>query len=258
MSQPLEPGYARVADIPDWARESWRLLWRRPLTFFAVSAAYHGIAFSGSSIAFVSLLIPVLVCQAVTLVLIRYAEAADHAKKVSLRVLYTTVRRVILGLLLFTLICVAIFVVALFAAALLAPDVPAGETGASEVFPLYRWLWPGTVSFLVLYTGTIMTFTWFLFPLLALNELAIGEARALARRAMRKNEKVVVIASTLPFLLLVGLGLLSEVSYLLSLPAVPLYAAFQYVSYRHILLGRKQNAPLPVQPARMVDTASGL
>ena len=258
MSQPLEPGYARVEDIPDWAREAWGLLWRRPLAFFAVSAAYHGIAFSGSSIAFVSLLIPVLVCQAVTLILIRHAEAADHATRVSLQAVYATLRRLILGLLLFTLICVAIFVVAVLAAVLLAPEAPAGETGAAEVFPLYRWLWPGTVSFLVLYTGTIMTFTWFLFPLLALNELAIGEARALARRAMRRNEKVVVIASALPFLLLVLLGLMSEVSYLLSIPAVPLYAAFQYVSYRHVFLGRKQNAPLPLKAARMADTASGL
>jgi hypothetical protein len=256
MAPPLEPGYARVEDIPDWAKESWRLLWRRPLAFLTVSLAFHGIASAASAIPVLSLFLPVLVCQAVTLILIRYAQAADQAKPVSLAALYATIRRLILGLLLFTLICVCIFVAAVLAAAFLTPEVPGGGTRAAQAFPLYRWVWPGTVSFLILYTGTILTFTWFLFPLLALHELSIGEARALARRAMRKNEKVVVIASVAPFLGLIILGLLTEASYLLSLLAVPLFAAYQYVSYRHVFLGRKENAPLPATVTRVADSAN--
>ena len=259
MTQPLEPGYARIEDVPDWAREAWRLLWRRPLVFFGLSIVFHGAALSGSSIPILSPLLPVLVCQAVMLILIHYAQAADLTKRVMLPALYATLRRTILFVLLFTLICVVIFVVAVLAATSLAPEVPASGSQASEILPIYRWLWPGTIAFLIFYTGTIMTFTWFLLPLLALHELAIADARALAWRAIRKNEKVVLIASVVPFLALILVGLLSEASCLLSLVAVPLFAAFQYVSYRQIFLGRKHNATVPVKAAgaRLANSANG-
>jgi hypothetical protein len=260
MTQPLEPGYVRVEDIPDWAREAWRLLWRRPLAFFAVSAVYHGVALSGSSIPVLSLVLPVLVCQACLLLLIRFVRATDHSTRVEAAELYQTLRRAILFMLVFTLICLAIFIVALLAATALAPEVPAGDSVASEGLPLFRWLWPGTLALLILYTGTIMTFTWFLMPLIALHEMTIGDARALARLAVRRNEKVILIASVVPFLVLILLGLLTEASTLLSPVVVPLFAAFQYVSYRHVFLGRKQNAPVPVNAARshLADSANGL
>lgn len=260
MMQPLEPGYARVEDIPDWAREAWRLLWRRPLVFFGLSIAFHGIALSAGSIPLLSLLTPVLVCLAVMLILIHCARAADLTKRIDLPELYAMLRRAILFVLLFTLICVVIFVVAVLAAVSLFPEAPGSGSQGREVLALLQWLWPGTLAFLIFYTGTIMTFTWFLLPLLALHELAIGDARALARHAIRKNEKVVLIASVVPFLALILLGLLTEASSLLNPVAVPLFAAFQYVSYRQIFLGRKQNAAVPAKAvrARMPNTAKGL
>lgn len=260
MTQPLEPGYARIADIPDWAIEAWRLLWRRPLVFFGTSIVYHGIALSSSSIPVLSLLLPVLVCQASLLTLILYARAADHSTRTEAAELYTMLRRAILFMLLFTLICVIIFVVAVLAAVTLVPEVPDSGSAATEGLPLFRWLWPGTLAFLIFYTGTIMTFTWFLLPLIALHELAIKDARALARLAIRRNEKVILIASIVPFLGLILFGLLTEASSLLSPVVVPLFAAFQYVSYRHVFLGRKQNAPLPLSAARsrLADGANGL
>ena len=243
----LEPERVSIRDIPDWARESWGLLRRRPAGFVAASVAYHLLALAAGSLSYLSMPVAILVCHIFLLITIGLAEAADLGHGPGLLTTYAKLRKSILCLLAFTALYVCIFFVAAVIAALLLADV-AGAGGASrQPLAALRWIGPGEVSFMILYMGTIVTSSWFLAPLLALHDLATGDSRALARRAFRKNDIVILVASNLPFFAILVLASISEFSQLLSLGLVPLFAIYQYVSYRQVFLGRKQNQPVPVK-----------
>lgn len=250
MSDCLEPERVSVKDIPGWAAESWSLLWRRPVVFFAASIAYHGIALAAGSIPYLSMLVAILVCHIFLLVLIRLAQSADLGKAVGFLRVYAAVRGAILCLLLLTALYLCIFTVAAVLAALLLADASSGGGASRQAFAALQWIGPGQVSFMILFMGTIVTSTWFLAPLLALHELGTKDSRALAKRAFVKNDIVVLVASNVPFFATLLLAAMTEISLLLSLVIVPLFAIYQYVSYRHVFLGRKHNRPEFVkQPA---------
>jgi hypothetical protein len=129
-------------------------------------------------------------------------------------------------------------------AALLLPQQPAGQAASPPLAAALRWIGPGEVAFMILFMGVIVTSGWFVAPLLALHELGTGDARALAKRAFNRNDIVILVASNLPFFAILALAALSELSLLLSLGIVPLFSIYQYVTYRHVFLGRKQNQPV--------------
>ena len=249
MSGYLEPQRVSVRDIPHWARESWQLLWRRPLGFIAASLAYHGLALSSQSIPWIALLLSVLLCYMLLLVVILGAEAADHHRALGAARIYAMLRRVIVSLALLAALYLCIFIIAAVVASLLLPSMSGGEQSGREQLALLRWIEPGELSFMILFMGTIVTSMWFLAPLLALHELGLRDARGLARRAFDKNDIVVLVASNVPFFTILGCALITQVSVALSPLLVPLFAIYQYVAYRHVFLGRRQNAPLPAKAA---------
>ena len=114
-------------------------------------------------------------------------------------------------------------------------------------------MWPGEMSFIILFMGSLATSMWFLPPLLSLHDLNIRDARALAKRADEKNALVILLGGNMPFLLFIALMMITEISLILSLLVVPFVAIYQYVSYRHIFLGRKQNAPA-IAKASSIET----
>lgn len=254
MPECLEPERVSIKDIPGWATESWNLLWRRPLMFFAASIVYHGLALAARSIPYLSLLVSILLCHILLLLLIRQAESADIGKAGGFLPAYATIRRAILVLLTLTLLYLCIFLAAAVFAALLIPHEPVGQAASPPPVAALRWIGPGEVAFMILFMGTIVTSGWFLAPLLALHELATRDARALAKRAFDRNDIVILVASNLPFFAILALAAFTELSLLLSLAIVPLFAIYQYVSYRHVFLGRKQNQPVPTRAA--VDRAA--
>jgi hypothetical protein len=215
------------------------------------------LALAAGSLAYLSIPVAILVCHIFLLITIAVAEAADLGRSVGLRSTYARLRGSILCLLSFTVLYACIFVVAAIVAALLLADVPGAGGASRQPLAALRWIGPGEVSFMILYMGTIVTSTWFLAPLLALHDLGTADSRALARRAFDKNDIVILVASNLPFFAILVVASISEFSQLLSLGLVPLFAIYQYVSYRHVFLGRRQNRPVPVkEQARQVAQAS--
>jgi len=247
MPECLEPERVSIRDIPGWATESWNLLWRRPLMFFAASIVYHLLALAARSIPYLSLLVSILLCHILLLLLIRLAESADLTRTGGFFPAYATIRKAILSLLALSVLYLCIFMAAAVVAALLLPHLPSGETASPPLAAALGWIGPGEVAFMILFMGIIVTSGWFLAPLLALHELGTRDARALARRAFNRNDIVILVASNMPFFAILALAALSELSLLLSLGIVPLFAIYQYVSYRHVFLGRKQNQPLPAR-----------
>jgi len=225
------------------------LLWRRPLGFLAASLVYHGLALTSQSIPWIALLLSVLLCYMLLLVVIAGAEAADHSRPLGAARIYAMLRRVVVSLSLLTTLFLCIFIVAAVITAMLFPGVPAGDQPAREPLAVLSWIEPGELSFMILYMGIIVTSTWFLAPLLALHELGLRDARALARRAFFKNDIVVLVASNVPFFTILGCALITNASVALSPFLVPLIAIYQYVAYRHVFLGRRQNAPQPAKDA---------
>jgi hypothetical protein len=191
--------------------------------------------------------VAILVCHISLLIMIGLAEAADLGKTIALLQIYSRVRKAILCLLAFSALYICIFLVAALLAALLLGEVAGGGGASRQPIAVLRWIGPGEVSFMILYMGTIVTSSWFLSPLLALHELGTGDSRALARRAFDKNDVVILVASNLPFFTILVLASISAFNQLLSLLLVPLFSIYQYVSYRHVFLGRKQNQPVAVK-----------
>lgn len=94
---------------------------------------------------------------------------------------------------------------------------------------------------------------WFFVPLLVCARLPMAEAYVLSRRGERANQEAVFRVS------LVAIGLLALVGLsggILSLFVLPLLGALQYVSYRDVFLGRRENAPAPVRLGQP-DLATG-
>ena len=242
-----------MRDIPAWGRESWNLLWRRPVLFLLTSLVYHLLALSARAIPHVPLLFSILLCYIVLVMFIRFSEAADHSNRVQLLPTYVMVCKVILLLILLTIIYAGVYIVAAILGALLPLSVPAVDYTHRALFPYFRWMWLGEAAFVILYMGILITSMWFLSPLLALHDLGLRDARALAKRAEDKNLLVILVAGNLPFFIVVSLILITEVSLLLSLLFVPLLGIYQYVSYRHVFLGRKKSDPVP---AKATETAT--
>ena len=249
MSGIFEPRRISLRDVPVWARESWHLLWRRPLLFLATSLVFHVVAWSVSDVAYVSALIVILLGYLSLLVLINFAAAADHTRAVKYLPTYRMVRRVIPGLLLLTVIYILIYVAVAILALLIEFEAPAVNYYERELYLTFRWVWPGKFALTILYIGIMVTSMWFLPPLLALHELGLGDARKLARRAYRINDWIVFLAAYVPFVVLILLSLVTELSYLLNLLFVPLFALYLYVSYRHVFLGKRENSPVPAKTA---------
>ena len=90
--------------------------------------------------------------------------------------------------------------------------------------------------FIVLVMFTLRTF--FCVPLILFHELSYAEAQALSHRAIMKNIKVMSLVLMMWVIIFM---LAMSVAPVLAVVFLPLFAAFNYVSYRHIFLRQGTN-----------------
>ncbi len=244
MSEAFEPKQVSVKDIPVWLQESWGLFWRRPMLFLMTSIAFHLLVYYSKSIGILALLLAVLITQVFLMMLIRFAEATDNAKKISFWPTYNLIRSVFYSIVLLSVLAVCLYIALIIVSSYIPLDVPSVDYTETEVFNMLKWAWPGQISFLILYIAILFSTLWFLFALLTLNdELGVLQAAKLSRRAQSINEWVIFVASYCPYAVIVILLLVTEMSLLLNIVFVPLFAIYQYVSYRHVFLGKRENSP---------------
>ncbi len=243
MSDVLEPRRVEIRDIPDWLRESFGLFKRKPVLFSSLSIIYFLLGFSTMSIGALGFLLTILLCQIAICILVMIAQAADHSKRVNISAGYKIIRNVIGYLLLLTLLYAMIYIAIFLVTQFIEFDVPSTPHTSETVLSLISVLIYGDFAFKIIYLGVTITTFWFLTPIISLTELKLGEAISLARRGECKNALVVYVASYGPLFVIVAASLVSELSLFLSIILLPLFGAYQYVSYRHVYLGRKNNNP---------------
>lgn len=256
----FEPTTASVSDIPVWLRESWELFTRKPVSFIALALIFFLLAYAARTLGAWGLLFALLLSQIALFVGIVIAEAADFSRKMPLKPTYAMIRNVLWSQLFLAVIYIAIFLASAVVVSLVSSKFhPVGQTH-SPLFPFVKWLWSGQVAFVILYVGLTVLSFWFLSPLLALQEIELGAAVKLARRAENMNEWVVFVASYLPMLPFAVLMMLTDLTMVAALPLFPLFAAYQYVSYRHVFLKRRKNNPavIPAVQATLVPAKAGI
>jgi len=195
------------------------------------------------SVGALGFLLTILLCQITLCILVVFAEAADLSKTVKLSAIYRMTRNVIWSLLLLTLLYAMIYVAIFLVTQFIEFDAPSTTHTSETVLSLITLLIYGDFAFKVLYLGVTITTFWFLTPIISLTELKLGEATSLARRGESKNALVIYVASYAPLFVIVAASLVSELSLFLSIFLLPLFGTYQYVSYRHVFLGRKDNNP---------------
>ncbi|HEY5993584.1 MAG TPA: hypothetical protein VIU46_03190 [Gallionellaceae bacterium] len=245
MEDYFGPRYVDKRDIPGWVRETWALFRRRALAFLGLAAAFYFLAHAARTLGAFALPFSLLLCQIALFAGIVIAEAADTSRKGLLKPTYAMIRNVLWMQLLLALVYVVLFIIMVLIGA--AVESKIGHLGATHahLFPWIKWLWPGLIASMCLYSGVTILTLWLLAPLLALHELGLRASMALARRGEKMNVEAFFYASYLPYfcygLLLI---FLDDVAFIIGAVLLPLFAPYQYVVYRHIFLGRKQNKPL--------------
>jgi len=244
VANTLEPRTVEVRDIRDWMRESCGLFQRRLFVFMSVSIAFHFLAYSARSLGAIGILLGILLCQISIALSIAIADAADRATSLTFKSALLTVRKLIWYLLVLTALYTAIFLLAFVIGLYIDMELPSIDYSAKPLFSQLAWLAYGHLAFMIIYMGIVITSFWFLNPLLALHSLTLRDSISLAKRAEARNFLVVFVASYPIMLVLIAFELISELSLFLNIFLVPLFGIYQFVSYRHVFLGKKENSPV--------------
>jgi hypothetical protein len=239
------PRRVSIRDVPGWLREAWLLFLRRPVSFVVLALVFYFLSYASRSLGIFFLPLALLLCQIFLYIGIVIAEAADHSRRVPHKPTYAMIRNVLwIQIGLAFVFMVLFFLSVLIGMAIASKLPPVADVTESELFMFLKWLWPGKIAFLSLYFGLIILSLWFLSPLLALHEIGLRDSMALAKRAERMNEEVLLAASHLPFILFsLSMSFLPGLSLVMAFLMFTLFAPYQYVVYRHVFLGRKQNKP---------------
>ena len=166
---------------------------------------------------------------------------------------YQALLNSVVTVLLLSLFYVLMWLVAAKVASFLIVDDLLGIDSGPPAIPYLQWLYPGTISLFVVYIGVMITTLWFLLPLTVFHKLSLLDAMRLAKRGEQKNFVVVVLASYLPFSAFFLLFMFSELALLVAVACLPLFGIYLYVSYRHVYLGRRDNAPAKVRHRAVVS-----
>lgn len=246
MEHYFGPRYVSIRDVPGWLREAWLLFLRRPATFVALALAYYFLCHAAHSLGLFFLLFALLLCQMFLCVGIVVAEAADLSRPVLHKPTYAMIRNVLWMQLILACVFAVLFILSLIVGMAIASKLPpVADSLQSELFLALKWMWPGKIAFLSLYFGLIILALWFLSPLLALHEMGLRASWVMARRAERMNEEVLLAASHLPFIVFsLLMSFYPGISLIVAFALFTLFAPYQYVAYRHVFLGRKQNRPV--------------
>ena len=197
-----------------------------------------------------------ILCQAVLAVTIEIASASDNSQPVSVQRCYQALLNSVVTVLLLSVFYVLMWVVAARVASFLIVDDLLGIDSGPPAISFLQWLYPGTISLFVVYIGVMFTTLWFLLPLTVFHRLGLIDTMKLAKRGEQKNFAVIVVASYLPFSAFFVLFMFSELALVAAVACLPLFGIYLYVSYRHVYLGRRDNAPARVQSRETAPATS--
>ncbi len=256
MTASLEPEKVVLSDVRIWLRESVALLRRKYWLYLPFSLGFFVAAFKLQMFSYITFFAGLILCQAVLAVTIEIASASDHSQPVSTQRCYQALLNSILTVVLLSVFYVLMWLVAAKVASFLVVDDLLGIDSGPPAISFLQWLYPGTISLFVVYIGVMITTLWFLLPLTVFHKLSLIDAMKLAKRGEQKNFVVIVVASYLPFSAFFVLFMFSELALAVAVACLPLFGIYLYVSYRHVYLGRRENAPVRVRSREMASAPS--
>ncbi|OED39477.1 hypothetical protein AB833_15340 [Chromatiales bacterium (ex Bugula neritina AB1)] len=243
MSNLLDPISVELADVPVWMREALAIFRRRPALFLVISVVYFFICLKLRMSGYLTFMAGLVLCQVFLVIFIALARTVDESLPVSLNRCYEGLKNSVAT----TVVCGCLYVVMWIVAARLASMMVADDGLVSSTAPpaidALQWLYPGTIGLFVVYIGVMITTMWFLLPLTVFHELGPVESVKLAKRGEQKNFLVVAAASYLPFFVFFAIFMFSELALVLAVAGLPMMGIYLYVSYRHVYLGKRENAP---------------
>ena len=241
MSAYLEPRKVEKGSTRKWWYNTRELFARNPLRFLVIALLFFLMSLGTIRLRWFSFPLGLLLTQLFLSTTILTAEAADLHKELSLRDYYTNIRDLIVILITHCAAYFAVILILIIAISFLSFDINVTEYSASEYFALLWWLVPGMFNFELLYSVIIVTNLWFLTPLVTLNHLHISDAARLSWKADKLNTLAVFGTVIVPFIVLFLLFTSTVLSTVFTFMLFPFFGIMQYVSYRHVFLGRKDN-----------------
>jgi len=256
--QTMEPQRVESKDISLWLKQAYFLINRRVLAYFlSVSLFFVSLFFCSQALASASAIGAPILLLVVFLIftaflfyftlaeLVMVSFSSDHSHSINPSAIihaFLPNQKVFLKM---TVFGVVIGISYCFASVLLNPgkDVYAISEqiltlltkDSTLIFYLFK---TGAVflCFILLVMFTLRTF--FCVPLILFHDMNYAEAQALSHRAIMKNIKVMSIV----LMMWVTVFVISvNVAPALAIVFLPLFSAFNYVSYRHIFLGQGTN-----------------
>ena len=247
-------------DFPDilvWMKESVLIFRRRPLVFLAVSLVFFFVCYKIRITGWLTFFIALILCQITVVVCIVIARGTDESKPLTLNIWYQSLVNSVTTTALCAAFYVLLWVVASQVASMLMLDEVVSESSVPPPIAVLQWLYAGTISLFVTYIGIMVTTMWFLLPLIVFHRLGFIESVLFAKQGERKNFPVIAAASYLPFMVFFVLFYFSELALVVAIVALPLFAIYLYVSFRHVYMGRKESMPEKVKAVEAVPAESG-
>ncbi len=243
MSHQLQPDRVEIRDVWDWAVQALALYRRKPLLFAVLSVLFFYLCHALVMTSYLTFFVGLVLCQVMLVLVIELARTVDESKPVSLTRCYVALQNSVVATLLLGLFYVLIWVIAAKVASMFMFESLMGESLEVPPISFLQWLYPGTVGLFVVYIGLMVTTMWFLLPVVVFNRLSFVESVKFAKQGERINFFVVVVASYVPFFAFFLLFLVSELALVVAVAGMPWFGIYLYVAYRHVYMGRKENAP---------------
>lgn len=228
------------------------LFFRRPVIYILFSLSFYAVAYYAEKLPFLALLFGIILCQIFLSLCIIITKSVDECTKIKVSECFNNIKTYIFYLTFLSVLYFLIFIALAVITVLSKFDVPTIDYSKNELYILLRWLRAGALEFYILYMAILVTSLWFLNPLLIINKLNLRDSIKLAKFAEDMNGLVVFIASYVPFIVYLLLLMTTEIYLVIAFVLFPLFGIFQYVSYRHIFLGKKENSPVLKSKESMV------
>jgi len=247
VNAPIEPHKAEFSDIFVWMKETVLLFRRKPIIFSLLSLAFFGLCYLLNINNFVILFIALVMCKLTLVLGIVIARCADESRRITIKLCYLSVTNSIVPLLVLSAIYMLLWLIATLAVLSFGDSI--AQPPSPQPIPVLQWLNVGTFALIVVYMGIMISTMWFLIPLVIFYKLGLVDSVKFARQGERKNFMVVYAASYLPFMVFFVMYALSDLSLVMAVAALPLFAIYLYVSFRHVYMGRKESDPVEVKVA---------
>lgn len=244
-------------DILVWMKETVLIFRRRPVLFLAISLAFFIVCYKVRISSYLTFFLALLLCQIAVVVCIVVARGADESKSLTINIWYQSLVNAVMTTVLCSVFYVLLWLVAARVASMLMLDDVVSESSVPPPIASLQWLYDGTISLFVVYIGVMVTTMWFLLPLTVFHRLGFVDSVMFAKQGERKNFPVIAAASYLPFMVFFILFVFSELALVVAIAALPLFAIYMYVSFRHVYMGRKESQPEKVKAVEAVPAEPG-